>query len=104
MEAAFCASRAAASIARFPDTIVCADCSNSSHCAAWFEMRVVTSSRLPAMSATSTPREPIRPASSAIRRALSISTLPPMIFPDAADGLHEMTFAPLLQVFSEWNT
>src|SRR6185437_6054624 len=66
-EAARCASRAARSISRLAETMVSVDWCSSSNCAACPETRLERSSRWPAISATSTPSEPTRLASSRIR-------------------------------------
>src|SRR5258708_6964661 len=74
-EAACWASRAARSISRFPATIVSAARCSSLNCSAWLPTRLVTSSRLPATSASSTPREPTRAANSETNRPLSSGPL-----------------------------
>ena len=71
--AALCALRAATSIARLADTMVVAVCCRLLNWSACWSKRFVTWSRLPAMSAISTPRVPMRLASSAIRRFLTPS-------------------------------
>src|SRR5882724_9547245 len=70
-DAACWASLAARSISRFPATIVSAARCSSLNCSAWLPTRLVTSSRLPATSASSTPREPTRAANSETNRPLS---------------------------------
>src|SRR5882757_8325877 len=63
-DAACCESLAARSISRLPATMVCAALCNPLNCSDSLATRAVTSSRLPATSANSTPREPMRDASS----------------------------------------
>src|SRR6266702_4689500 len=73
---------------------------SSLNCSAWLPTRLVTSSRLPATSASSTPREPTRAANSETNRPLSSSPLsfmaPIMRLPPRHWSVQRPTFDALL--------
>jgi len=58
-------------MSRLAATMVLAVCCSFLNCSDWRETRLVTSSRLPAISAVSTPSDPIRSERSPTRRTAS---------------------------------